>query len=205
MRVLSGVLFSAALLLGACSNAASDPVAPAPAEATSAVQAQGNWIMDKDQSRIAFEGVQKGKAFTGEFGAFDASINFNPNDLAASSVTVTIDVSSIDAGNSERNESLPSKDWFHVKAFPAAIFTANEFSDQGEGNYIAKGTLTIRDQSRPVTLPFTLNIDGERAVMSSESFTLDRTDYGVGQGTWGTDEWVDTQVKVNVSVVATRS
>ena len=204
------VLISAAALalsLGGCSNAASDPVrveaAAAPAASTNT--AQGNWIMDEAESKIEFAGVQKGKSFTGHFTDFDALINFNPDELGGSSVKVVIDMASAEAGDEERNESLPGKDWFNVKAFPEAVFESSAFSFVSGSEYTAQGMLTIRGNSLPVTLPFTLTINGDSAEMTSDGLTLDRTNYGVGQGVWSKGEWVDKTVAVNIRVVANRA
>ena len=204
------VLISAAALvlsLGGCSNAASDPARAEAASTPSATaaQAQGNWIVDKAESKIEFLGVQKGKSFTGKFTDYDALINFDPDDLASSYVKVVIDMSSAEAGDEERNESLPGKDWFNVKTFPQAVFESSEFTLISGSDYTAQGTLTIRDKSLPVTLPFTLTISGDIAEMTSEGLTLDRTDYGVGQGVWSKGEWVDKNVAVNIRVVANRA
>src|SRR5690606_3973223 len=74
------------LALGfASSLAGADRVALAPA-----------WEMDKSQSSLVFKGSQMGKAFEGQFAAFDAEIHFAPDMLEASSVSVTIQTASID-------------------------------------------------------------------------------------------------------------
>jgi polyisoprenoid-binding protein YceI len=46
--------------------------------------------------------------------------------------------------------------------------------------FIAQGTLTIKGTSVPVTLPFTLDLDGNTATMSG-NLSLNRMDFGVGQ------------------------
>ena len=50
----------------------------------------------------------------------------------------------------------------------------------GEG-YEAVGEMTLKGVTRPLTLPFTLQIDGDTAEAEA-SFTIDRTRFGVGSG-----------------------
>lgn len=162
------------------------------------------WRVIPEESRLAFVGAQTGSEFEGEFQKFDADILFDPEDLAASKVVVTIDMGSADAGSKDRNESLPQADWFSIKAFPTARFetVAIRAAETGEG-YVADAKLTIRDATQDVSLPFTLAIDGDTAVMAGET-VLNRSDFGVGQGQWADDQWIGYDVKVLVDLKAAR-
>ena len=55
--------------------------------------------------------------------------------------------------------------------------------------------------SLPVTVPFEIEITDGVAVMKSE-LSLNRGDYGVGQGVWATDEWVDLEVGLEITIFA---
>jgi polyisoprenoid-binding protein YceI len=74
----------------------------------------------------------------------------------------------------------------------------------GGGKYEADGDLTIRGVSKPFALPFTLTINGDQAVMSSET-SVDRSLFGVGQGEYGGADVVPFDVKLRVSVQAKRA
>ncbi len=71
--------------------------------------------------------------------------------------------------------------------FPTARFesTVVETAD-GEGHYRVTGTLTIKDQSKPVTLDVQLNASGEHpmrkvpAIGFNATATIKRSDFGVG-------------------------
>lgn len=68
---------------------------------------------------------------------------------------------------------------------------------------MAEGTLTIRDRTHPVTLPFTLEIEGDTARMQGAT-TLDRMRYDVGAGT--PDEGtLGHAVEVRAELTATRA
>ena len=65
------------------------------------------------------------------------------------------------------------------------------------------GNLTLRGVTRPLTLPFTLEIDGSVA-QAKGRVELSRDAFGVGQGPWATGEWVALEVGVDIAITATR-
>ena len=171
--------------------------------AAPALAAPAAWTVDKGASRLAFKSSFGGDSFDGAFRRWDAQIAFDPKALAASKVVVTVDMASADAGDESRNEALPTDDWFAARKFPRATFTTRAIKDLGGGRYQATGDLAIRGISKPVVLPFTLQISGAVAKMSG-SVTINRTAFGVGQGQFKSAETVPLDVTINVSLQAHR-
>jgi polyisoprenoid-binding protein YceI len=99
---------------------------------------------------------------------------------------------------------MPTADWFWVAKFARASFVSRAFRDLGGGRYVATGDLTLRGATRPISLPFTLAIAGDKAVMKG-SAVIDRTAFGVGQGQWKSGDVVATKVTVNVDLTARRA
>ncbi len=185
---------AAALSLSSCGENAAAPAAQAAPPAV-----PGAWIVDKSASKIEFSGTQTGVAFAGRFQAFDATIVFDPDDLAAA----TIDTGSAKTGDRQRDAALPGAEWFSSKAFPQARFRSEAVTAAADG-YEARGKLTIRETERDLALPFTLKIEGGRAIADA-AVTLDRSDFGVGQGEeFLTDKWVGYEVKVTIHIEAVR-
>ncbi len=166
-----------------------------------------DWVMDKKASSLQFTGTQTGNEFTGQFNSFEAIIRLDPDNLETSKVEVTIEMASAKTGDRQRDDALPGQDWFFVTAHPSAKFVATNVTriggDAANGNYAAAGTLTIRDISKDVSLPFTLNIDGNKAIANG-GLSLQRDGFGVGQGQWDSDEWVKFDVGVNFTIEARR-
>ena len=81
-----------------------------------------------------------------------------PDDLAGSRVAVTIETASVNSESKDRDDLIKAPDLFDIAQWPTARFEATEFVSNGGGAYDAKGTLTLRDQTRDVVLPFTLTI-----------------------------------------------
>jgi polyisoprenoid-binding protein YceI len=185
-------------LLAACGENAAEPTPSAAAPAV-----PGAWIVDKAASKIEFSGTQTGKAFTGRFETFDATIIFDPEDLAAAKIEAVIDTGSARTGDRQRDAALPGAEWFSAKAFPQARFISETVTAAASG-YEARGKLTIREAGKDLTLPFTVGIDGNRAVADA-AVTLNRADFGVGQGEeFLTDKWVGYDVKVTIHIEAAR-
>jgi polyisoprenoid-binding protein YceI len=185
-------LLMAAALLATPALVTTALAAPAPA-----------WSINKAKSRLTFAAAMNGQAINGAFRRFDARIQFDPANLAGSSVVAVIDTGSATTNDPSRDQSLPSADWFNVKAFPQAEFKSSQFKLVGPGRYIAQGNLTIRGVSRPVALPFQLAIKDKLAVMRG-SLTIDRRSFGVGQGQFAGTEAVAANVRVDVTIEATR-
>ena len=192
-----------AVSLSACSNASSaDQVTAAADIVTVSASISGNWDIQSDDSHIRFTAKQEGTPFTGEFENFTGVINFDPAAPETGAVEIIIPLASVDAGSNDRNSTLPGKIWFSVKKFPSAVFTSTDIAAV-DGAYVAKGALNLKGSSVPVSLPFTLDIDGDVAVMTS-NLTIDRTLWDVGAAPWNTDEWVSRDVELDIQVTAIR-
>jgi len=206
MRLFAIPLITAFLAISSCSQAAPNTAESTPpakiAEANPAkMEHIGNWVVVKTDSHVKFTASQQNTEFTGEFSTFDAVISFKEDAVEQASVTATIHLASVSAGDKERDGALPGKEWFDVKNFPKAVFQSDDFVKLDGNSYEARGTLMMKGKSQPLTLPFTLDIDDARAKMAG-SVTIDRTLWEVGTGAWSTDEWASTKVVVDVKIVA---
>jgi polyisoprenoid-binding protein YceI len=166
--------------------------------------APSRWVVDPAASKLGFTGKMNDEAFSGAFKRWNADIVFDPKALAASKASVVVDVGSAQTGDADRDQAMPTDDWFAAGRFPKATFVTSSIKDLGGGRYSAVGDLAIRGVHRTVTLPFTLAINGDTARMNG-ALALNRTAFGIGQGRWSTSDVVDTSVTVNVSLIAHRS
>jgi polyisoprenoid-binding protein YceI len=139
----------------------------------------------------------------GVFTRWDADVRFDPQDVGASSIKVNVDAASAATGDAERDQALPSADWFDAKRFASATYETQSISDLGDGKYEATGTLTLRGTSRAVPLRFTFTVADGVATMKVQS-ALTRTDFGVGQGQFATGGTVSADVAVEAELRLTR-
>lgn len=189
-------LTSAAIAAPALAATAAKPAAPAAAVTT--------WTVDKTASKLSFKSSAGGEAFEGTFRRWDAQIAFDPKNLAASKVNVSIDMTSAATGDASRDEMLPTPDWFDAKKFARATFTSTSFKDLGGGKYQAAGNLNLHGVVRPVVLPFSLAIAGDVA-KANGTLTLNRSQFKVGGGQFATAETVPFNVQVVVAVTAKKA
>lgn len=189
------------------------PATAATSTAINAVPPQGpttglvNWRVNQASSAIGFSFVYQDPengdtTFNGAFGQWRADIRFDPNDLAHSSAVVIIQVASAHDGVDIHDRGLPTTEWFDAGAHPTAEFRTTSIHRSGSG-YEAAGQLTIKGHAQPVTLPFTLSIDGDHARMSGH-LSISRREFDIGVHSDAND-MISPTVTINVRVDATRA
>jgi polyisoprenoid-binding protein YceI len=168
------------------------------------------WTVDYGKSSITFTGKQMGVPSQGKFRTFTAKINFDPSALPASSVEVTIDTGSADAGNPDIDKELKRPNWFDVQRFPTARFATAAISSKGGNAYEAAAKLTIRDVTQDVVLPVTIDIARDTAnaaqlvARAKGEVTISRLGFGIGQSEWRDTNIVADAVTIRIDIVARR-
>jgi cytochrome b561/polyisoprenoid-binding protein YceI len=160
------------------------------------------WTVQKG-STLTFAATWTDSTIEGQFRTWTADILFSPNALDRSKVSVAVDMASASTGDDQRDQSLPTGDFFDTAEHPKATFVATGFRRTGEGRYVADGMLDLRGVKKPVSLPFTLKIDGDTATAHGVT-TLDRTTFGIGQGEWASTDEIAAKVKVSFQLTAKR-
>ena len=160
------------------------------------------WVVDADSSHIRFTGSQADTPFTGEWQSFEARIHFDAERLDESLFDVTIDTTSAESGDSDRDATLTDADWFDAAQYPNAYFRADTIVALDNGGFRADGKLIIKDKPSPVKFEFRVQSDGSRRELLGSASLL-RLDLGVGTGEWEDTAWVANEVAVDVRVVAT--
>lgn len=154
------------------------------------------WKMDSANSTLTFTAVQAGAEFTGEFREFSADICFAPEQLAASHFHVTVNPASVATQNSDRDAALVSPDFFFVKEYPRAVFDTQMFQATGTTSFTATGELSLRGATQEEQLTFNFTIHDDGTALLEGGTTLQRLEYGIGQGDWRDTKWVGNDVQV---------
>jgi cytochrome b561 len=187
----------AAFLFSGLAGAATPKAAP-PAQAGAP-----SWTVDAAKSQIAFEGQQYGQAFKGVFQRWSADIKFDPANLAGSSAKVTIETGSARTGDGTKDDTMKQGEWFDTSHFPTAVFQTTSITPLAAGKYSAVGTLTIKNKTYPLALPFTLAIRGKNATMQA-ALPLDRIGLGLGLTSDPKGVQIGRNVQLRIQVKATR-
>ncbi len=161
------------------------------------------WQVVADESRLTFTAIQQGAKFEGRFTDFSAEAQLDPDATHGGHISAVIATGSVDTANTERDDYLRGSDWFDVRRWPHAQFETTSIEKQPDGSYIAHARLTLRDQTRPVTMHFTLTPDDQDPSRwrLAGIVPLRRLNFGVGQGIWTDTTWVGDEVIVKVELV----
>lgn len=161
------------------------------------------WTIDPAKSTLGFAGTQTGEGFSGTFKTWSGTIDYDPARPEAAHVAISIDTASAATGDAQRDEAIPGEDWFDAAKSPKATFEATGFTPKGGDQFETTGKLTLRGATKDVTLPFRLTVDGDTAHAAGKA-NLVRTNWGVGQGSWASDQYVGFGVDVSVDLTAKR-
>jgi len=175
---------------------------------TSAIAAPEAYILDASHSQIVFNYNHLGYSTSyGMFSGFNGEIQFDQEDPAASSVTVSFPVKTMLTGWEERFAHFMSPDFFDATDEEMVIFTSTSIEVTGEGTALITGDLTLNDVTKSVVLDAKLNQVGDHPMAGKPwagfdaTTTLLRSDYNLGQFA----PFVSDEVVVNISVEAMKA
>jgi polyisoprenoid-binding protein YceI len=114
------------------------------------------------------------------------------------SLSGTVDASTVDTDNSLRDTHLKEKpEFFQVAKYPTLTLASTQIS-KGTGNlYTGSFNLTLKDVTKPVKIPFTLEDKGETGVLKA-NFTIDRKVWNFGGNTPGMGDKVEINLMLNL-------
>ncbi len=119
----------------------------------------------------------------GEFTTFEGEVMLDEEKMENSSVMVTIDASSIDTNNPDRDKHLRSADFFEVEKFPTITFKSNKIEKTSDG-LLMHGDITMHGVTKEITIPFdflgkTTTPYGQTLVAFEGETELNRKDFGI--------------------------
>src|SRR5690349_12608880 len=143
----------------------------------------GTWDIDPVHSDVSYtvRHMMVSKV-RGRLGTFSGTIVTAPR-FTDSTVTATVDATSVDTGNAQRDGHIRTADFFEVEAYPTWEFRSTAIRGAGD-EYELDGELTIKGVTRPVTFSLEVNgfgpdaYGGTRAGFSATT-TINRSDFGV--------------------------
>ncbi len=156
-------------------------------QATSLKDLNGTFNLDPSHSRVGF--IARHAMVAKVRGAFDevtGTATIDGANPAASSLEVNIVAASIDTRDANRDAHLRSADFFDAETYPTLSFKATGFTILDDQTVEVTGDLTIKDVTRPVTVPFEFGgaaVDpfGNERIGFEGSVVVNRKDWGL---TW---------------------
>ena len=145
------------------------------------------WTVDPMHAEIGFA-VRHLMISTvrGRFGRVEGTVTIDEKNLANSKIDVSVDVTSIDTRQEQRDAHLRSPDFFDAANFPTMHFAGTRIEGDISEDFTIAGNLTIRGTTRPITLEATAEGRGrdpwgnDRAGFSAKG-KINRSEFGL---TW---------------------
>jgi polyisoprenoid-binding protein YceI len=154
------------------------------------------WQFDTFHTQVEFAAKHLGMmTVRGHFAEVRATGNIYPDKPEASSLEVTIQAASIRSHNETRDNDLRSSNFLEVDKYPTITFKSTKIEPAGQDRYTMTGDLTIKGNTRPVTLnvvkygEFNDPMMGHRIGYSAEG-RINRKDFGLTFNMMLDGKWV---------------
>ncbi len=145
----------------------------------------GVWRLDPVHCTVEFTARHMAiSKVRGRFHSFDATVSVGDT-LDTSDLTATVDMSSVDTNNADRDAHLRNSDFFDVERHPEMTFRSTDIRATGADTYDVVGELTINGVTRVETLAVqfhgteTFPGDGSVHAGFEATGTISRTAYGI--------------------------
>jgi polyisoprenoid-binding protein YceI len=157
-----------------------------------------NWKVKSGEAKVTF--TVKGPFGTvhGSFGGLKANIEFDDKHPEKGSLSASVDVNTINTGIGLRNSDLKKEKYFNADKYPQISFKSKSI-EKGEKGFKAEGTLTMKDVSKPVSIPFTFTANGSQGVFKGD-FEINREDFNIGSKGGS----IGDKVSIHLEVPATK-
>ncbi|PKQ11116.1 MAG: hypothetical protein CVT70_15765 [Alphaproteobacteria bacterium HGW-Alphaproteobacteria-1] len=173
---------------------------------TPALAAPETYQLDPSHSQVVFTYDHLGfSTTTGMFSGFEGTIEFDAENPANSSVTVSMPLMSMFTGWEKREAHFMSDDLFGAQEGDLVTFTSTGIEVTGENTALITGDLTIKDTTRTVVLDTVLNKKADAHPMNNRPWigfdattTLLRSDFGVDMAV----PFISNEVALRISIEA---
>lgn len=168
------------------------------------------WNIDRSHSELTFSIRHLVSRVRGQFNRWTGTVTGDLDNWEAASVLVTIDGTSIDTNNENRDADLRGPEFFDVANHPSVTFRSTRIERNGERVRLT-GDLTIRGITRPVVLEGTFmgttrDQRGRTRAGFEVSGTINRKDYGIvwNRAVEAGGLVLADEVRIDVAVAAVR-
>lgn len=154
-------------------------------------------------STLTFTFDQAGAASQGSFKQFSTDLAYDEKNLAGSSLSVKVQIASLDTQDKDRDSTLASAELFDTQKFPTATYVASSIARDANGKLEAVGKLTLRGVTRDLRIPLVIKPTAAGLELTGGT-SIKRLDYGIGQGEWKSTDSVGDTVKLQYKVALVR-
>ncbi|MEM9548335.1 MAG: YceI family protein [Bacteroidota bacterium] len=134
----------------------------------------------------------------GTFTGLKGVVQFEPADLSNSKMDVSVDVATIQTGNTKKDNHARGKKWFDAEKFPTMSFKMASIRRSGTG-FVATGKLKVKDVTLEETIAFTYEKKDSEYFLEGV-FQVNRKEYNIKGNLFGFA--VGKEVSIYLSVPA---
>ncbi|OJJ19878.1 hypothetical protein BKI52_15470 [marine bacterium AO1-C] len=142
---------------------------------------------------IRFKIKNAGIPVSGTLQGFEGNVQFDPDNLAESSLEGSVTANSIDTANAMRDFHLRMPDYFRAAKFPTITMKSTHITEQSSGSFTGKFDITIKGKTKSLKIPFSF----ENQVFKAQ-FDLNRLDFGVGGRSFVLSNTVKVALEIEV-------
>lgn len=190
------------------------------AEATTEVAAEATdmateYTLDIAASQIMWEGEKPTGKHNGTINLASGTVYLNNGNVEAGNFVIDMNTINDEDLEGDQKANLEAHlkgtvegkegDFFNVNEYPTA-----KFEMTGIENNVVKGNLTIKEKTNAIEFPATVTMEGDKMMLKSETFEIDRTKWDVNFGSKSMfpnlgDKFINDAIKITVSLVATKA
>ena len=176
--------------------------------ATPAIAQPNAYAFDKSHANLTFAYDHLGYSTTdGRFADWDGALVIDVDAPENSTISVTVQVGSMDTFWEKRDEHLLSADFFDAGNHPTATFVSNAVEKINDTTLKVSGDMTIKGITKPATFDVTVNAVGEHPMAQKPAVGFDATTV-VKRSDFGMDKfvpYVGDEVTISFSAEALQS
>ena len=143
------------------------------------------WLVDPSHSEVHFKIKHLViSTVSGSFKKFEGYLKSSKEDFTDAKINFSINSSSIDTNNEQRDGHLKADDFFNAEKYPEIKFVSTSIIKKSDDDYVLKGDLTIRDVTKPVELDIeyggqTKDMYGQQKAGFDVTGKIDRQEFGL--------------------------
>lgn len=146
----------------------------------------GTYSLDTSHATLLFKVSHLGlSTYVGRFNAFDASLDFEPENMTNAKLDAVIEIASLDVNDDDLKDTLMGGTWFDQANYPQAVFTTTSVNPISDSEFEFLGDLTLHGVTQPISLIATFHgganniLTGKYTLGFSAKGSFIRSDFGI--------------------------
>jgi len=186
------------------------------AEPQEAIPTSVSYMVDSDASIIDWKGRKPGTTHTGTLSVAKGTLSLNDGLIESGEFVFdmkTIVVTDLEGKQKDNLEAhlkgtVEGKegDFFNINKYPTGRFVVTGVQEK-EGKTHLSGNLTLKEITKNITLPVTVQTEGDKVIITSDEFAIDRTEWEINFGSKSIfdnlgDNFIHDDIQLTINVVA---